>query len=410
MSLPTAKSAQRVIVVGAGPVGSVLALALVQRGVPVVLIDALHEPEIECRAASCHPPTVAMLESLGLLEAALEQGLVSPVFHYLDRPSGELLAVFDIRNMRRPPTHAYVLQWEQYKIVKTIAPLLLAHPLAEVRRGAPVSALTHNENIAEVTITHENGEQERISGAYIVGCDGGRSTVRRLAGIDFEGFTWPERFLKIDTLFDFTELRGDLSNRNYFADPDQWLNLFKARGPDGEGMWRAVSPTLEHQTDEDLLSPSAMEARLQKFCPKPGRYEIATAALYKVHQRVAATFNLGRVLLAGDAAHVNNPVGGMGMNGGIHDAMNLAEKMQAIFQGAAAGPLLDLYTLQMRRAQLDFIQAQSIQNKNTLGESDPTARAQKLEAIRRMGADPAQHDAFIRRACLIDSAHSIVAS
>lgn len=410
MSGPSSNSAQRVIVVGAGPVGSVLALALAQRGVPVVLVEALHEPEIECRAASCHPPTIAMLESLGLLEAGLEQGLVSPVFHYLDRPSGELLAVFDIRNMRDPPTHAYVLQWEQYKIVKTIAPLLEAHPLAEVRRGAPVTALTQNADSATVTITGPDGDAATLEGAYVVGCDGGRSTVRRLADIPFEGFTWPERFLKIDTLFNFTELREDLSNRNYFADPEQWLNLFKARGPDGEGMWRAVSPTLEHETDEDLLSPEAMEARLQKFCPKPGRYEIATAALYKVHQRVAATFNHGRVLLAGDAAHVNNPVGGMGMNGGIHDAMNLADKLQAIFHGADAGPLLDLYTKQMRRVQVDFIQAQSIQNKTTLGENDPAARTRKLDAIRRMGADPAQHDAFIRRACLIDSAQSMSAS
>jgi 3-(3-hydroxy-phenyl)propionate hydroxylase len=410
MSLPATRTKQRVIIVGAGPVGSVLALALVQRGVPIVLVDALHEPKIECRAASCHPPTIAMLESLGLLEAGLEQGLVSPVFHYLDRPSGELLAVFDIRNMREPPAHPYVLQWEQYKIVKTIVPLLEAHPLAEVRRGAPVTALAQNESGVSVTLTAADNEPDTIEGGYVAGCDGGRSTVRGLANIAFEGFTWPERFLKIDTLFDFTRLRDDLSNRNYFADPEQWLNLFKARGPNGEGMWRAVSPTLEHQTDDELLMPEAMEARLQKFCPKPGRYEIATAALYKVHQRVAATFNQGRVLLAGDAAHVNNPVGGMGMNGGIHDAMNLAAKLESIFKGADAAPLLDLYTLQMRRAQVDYIQAQSIQNKTTLGENDPAARAQKLDAIRRMGADPAQHDAFIRRACLIDSAQSINAS
>lgn len=410
MNLPSFRASQRVIVVGAGPVGSVLALALIQRGVPVVLIEALTEPEIECRAASCHPPTIAMLESLGLLEAGLDQGLVSPVFHYLDRPSGELLAVFDIRNMREPPAHPYVLQWEQYKIVKTIMPLLAADPLAEVRRGAPVTALSHNQELASVTITAADGASETIEGAYIVGCDGGRSTVRRLADIPFEGFTWPERFLKIDTLFDFASLRDDISNRNYFADPEQWLNLFKARGPDGEGMWRAVSPTLEHQTDEDLLSPEAMEARLQKFCPKAGPYEIATAALYKVHQRVAAHFHVGRVLLAGDAAHVNNPVGGMGMNGGIHDAMNLAGKLKAIFRGGDASRLLEVYTRQMRQAQIDHIQAQSIQNKTTLGESDPAARAQKLNVIRRMGADPAQHDAFIRRACLIDFAESIAAA
>jgi 3-(3-hydroxy-phenyl)propionate hydroxylase len=394
---------KRVVVVGAGPVGSVLALALCRRGVPVVLIDALHEPEIECRAASCHPPTVALFEELGLLEAGLEQGLVSPVFNYLDRPSGELIARFDIRAMRDPPTHAYVLQWEQYKIIKTVCALLKNEPLAELRLGWKVTGLSQAPDFATVEMVTEDGDCDALSGAFVVGCDGGRSTVRRLADIAFEGFTWPERFLKIDTLFDFQQLRPELSNRNYFADPEQWLNLFKARGPNGEGMWRAVSPTLPHQTDEELLSPEAVERRLQLFCPKPGRYDIASVALYNVHQRVASTFNWGRVLLAGDAAHVNNPVGGMGMNGGIHDAMNLADKMQAILSGAEIGPLLNLYTRQMRRAQIDYIQAQSIQNKQTLGEADPEVRARKLDEIRRIGRDPESHDAFIRRACLIDS-------
>ena len=393
---------KRVIVAGAGPVGSVLALALCRRGVPVVLIDALAAPEIECRAASLHPPTVAMLDSLGLLETGLEQGLVSPVFNYLDRPTGQLIATFDIREMRTRPEHPYVLQWEQYKIVQTVEKILADEPLAEIMRSTTVVALRQNEDKAEVDVINEDGDPQTIAADFVIGCDGGRSTIRRLANIEFEGFTWPERFLKIDTMFEFTKIRPELSNRNYFADPDQWLNLFKARGPDGEGMWRAVSPTRPEQTDEELISDEAIQARLQLFCPKLGKYDIATVALYKVHQRVAATFNNGRVLLAGDAAHVNNPIGGMGMNGGIHDAMNLADKLQQIFQGADANPLLSLYTAQMRSAQQNYIQAQSIQNKQTLSEKDPEVRTQRLEEIRRIGADPERHDAYIRRACLID--------
>jgi len=393
----------KVLVVGAGPVGSVMAYSLCRRGIPVVLIDQLLEPEIECRAASCHPPTVAMLDDLGLLGVGLEQGLVSPVFQYLDRPTGEVVATFDIRKMRSPPKHAYVLQWEQYKISRTIVERLRGEALAELKLGMKLTGLSDHGDKVTLTLEDADGRSETIGGAFVVGCDGGRSTVRKLAEINFDGFTWPERFIKIDTHFDFFSLNAKLSNRNYFADPDRWLNLFKARGPDGGGLWRAVSPTLPDQTDEDLLSPEAVEARLQLFCPKPGPYEIATVAIYNVHQRVADTFNRGRVLLAGDAAHVNNPVGGMGMNGGIHDAVNLAEKLEAILAGAAATPLLDRYSTERRRAQVDYIQAQSIQNKETLGEKDPTARAAKLDAIRRMGADQDAHDAYIRRACLIDS-------
>lgn len=397
------KPRERVIVVGAGPVGSVMAYALVRRGVPVTLIDQLPEPEIECRAASCHPPTVAMLDDLGLLEAGLEQGLVSPVFQYLDGTTGEVLASFDIRAMREPPTHAYVLQWEQYKITRTVVDRLRTEPLAELRLGRRVVGLSDEGGRVVVETEDGEGRAETVAGAFVVGCDGGRSTVRKLAQISFDGFTWPERFIKIDTRYDFAETNPRLSNRNYFSDPERWLNLFKARGPDGGGLWRAVSPALPDQTDEELTSPEAVEARLQKFCPKAGAYEIATVGVYNVHQRVAETFNKGRVLLAGDAAHVNNPVGGMGMNGGIHDAMNLAEKLERILDGAEAGPLLDAYSAERRKAQVDYIQAQSIQNKETLGETDPVVRARKLDAIRATGADPERHDAFIRRACLIDS-------
>jgi len=398
------KERDRVIITGAGPIGAVLAYALRQRDIPVLLIEALAAPEIDCRAASCHPPTVAMLDELGLLGDGLEQGLVSPVFNYLDRVTGELVGRFDIEAMRDRPAHPYVLQWEQYKIVGTISKRLADDPGAEIRMSTRVIAIDQNADQVDVTVTLPDGSTEVLSGRYLVGCDGGRSTIRKLAEIEFEGFTWPERFLKIDTRFDFFGLRPELSNRNYFSDPDEWLNLFKARGAEGEGMWRAVSPTLPEQTDEELLSPDAVEARLQKFCPKPGRYEIATIALYKVHQRVAATFNRGRVLLAGDSAHVNNPVGGMGMNGGIHDAINLADKLKAIMlEGADAQPLLDRYTRQRRKAQVDYVQAQSIQNKQTLGEKDPVERAKKLDNIRRQSADPELHDAFIRRACLIDS-------
>ena len=400
----TERTAERVLIVGGGPVGSVLALALRQAGLPVLLIDQLAAPERDCRAASCHPPTIAMLDRLGLLDAGLEQGLVSPVFHYLDRLTGKLVGRFALPEMQVPPEHAYVLQWEQYKIADTISERLEADDGAEIRRSTRLTGIEQSADGVVATVQHADGSEERIAAAYLVGCDGGRSTVRKLSKIGFDGFTWPERFLKIDTRHDFTALGPKISNRNYFSDPDEWMNLFKARGEDGSGMWRAVSPTLPEQSDDELLSPEAIEARLQKFCPKSGAYEVVTVALYNVHQRIADTFNQGRVLLAGDAAHVNNPVGGMGMNGGIHDAVNLAAKLRQILrEGAEAQPLLDRYTRQRRKAQVDGVQAQSIANKQMLGEKDSTVRAAKLGEVARASEKPDLHDAFIRRACMIDS-------
>lgn len=392
-----------VLIVGAGPVGSVMALALRQAGIPIVLIDLLDAPERDCRAASCHPPTIALLERLGLLDAGLEQGLVSPVFHYLDRVTGELVGRFALPEMVEPPAHPYVLQWEQYKLAETVHARLAKDPGASVLWRGRLLRLQQNDAGVVAEVETPDGTIE-IEASYLVGCDGGRSTVRKLLGIDFEGFTWPERFIKIDTRHDFSALGPQISNRNYFSDPDEWMNLFKARGEDGSGMWRAVSPTLPEQSEEDLLSPAAIEARLQKFFRKDGPYELVTVALYHVHQRIAATFNVGRVLLAGDAAHVNNPVGGMGMNGGIHDAVNLAGKLAAILLDRADPlPLLDRYTRQRRKAQVDGVQAQSIANKQMLSEKDPAARAATLDRIRRASADPVEHDAYIRRACMIDS-------
>jgi 3-(3-hydroxy-phenyl)propionate hydroxylase len=149
-----------------------------------------------------------------------------------------------------------------------------------------------------------------------------------------------------------------------------------------------------------------IQRRLQGIHPRSGGYEIPYHALYAVHQRVATTFNKGRVLLAGDAAHVNNPIGGMGMNGGIHDAMNLTAKLADVWFGRAGPEVLDRYTRQRRKAQVDYVQAQTIQNKRSLEEKDPVIRRQHLDELRRISEDVNLHKQFLYRAALIDSLNS----
>jgi len=162
----------------------------------------------------------------------------------------------------------------------------------------------------------------------------------------------------------------------------------------------------ETETDEEALSVARLQRRLQGIQEKGGDYDIPYYALYAVHQRVAATFNRGRVLLAGDAAHVNNPIGGMGMNGGIHDAINLSEKLAEVWFGRAEASLLDRYTRQRRKAQVDYVQAQTIQNKKSLEEKDPAIRRQHLDELRRTSEDIALHKKFLYRSSLIDSLNS----
>ncbi|MGA7790193.1 MAG: FAD-dependent monooxygenase [Xanthobacteraceae bacterium] len=400
------RNEKRVIVAGAGPVGAIMALALVRKNIPVLLLEAEPEPVEDQRAATIHAPTLEMLAALGLQRQAFAEdasgGFQAPLFQFRDRASGELVATFDIRLLEGEVPYPFVLQWEQYKLVRAVLPLLLDSGLVEVRFGAKLTGLTQHADHVDVTI-EAGGDTERVRGAYVIGTDGGRSTVRRLADIDFEGFTWEERFIKIATSFDFAGAGSGYCTRNYFSDPDEWLNLFKVKGNGPPGIWRGIMPVAAGETDEEALSMAAIQRRLQGIHHKSGDFDIPYYALYAVHQRVAATFNKGRVLLAGDSAHVNNPIGGMGMNGGIHDAVNLAEKLADVWFGRADASVFDRYTRQRRKAQIDYVQAQSIRNKNTLGEKDPAIRRKHLDDLRRTSEDVALHKAYLYRSSLLDS-------
>jgi len=402
-----ATNGKRVIVCGCGPVGAVLALALAKKGIAVTLIEQLPDAAEDQRAATIHPPTVEMLVALGLEAEMFSQGpsggMAAPLFHFRDRASGELIAAFDISLLKGEVPYPYVVQWEQYKLVHAALPHVKASGLGEVRFSAKLVALAQTGDHVEATVSNAAGETETLRGEYFIGADGGSSTVRRLAEIAFEGFTWPERFIKIGTSFDFGATGRGYCTRNYFSDPDEWINLFKVKGYGPPGIWRGVFPVPATESDEQALSLAGIQRRLQGIHDKHGDYEVPYYALYAVHQRVAATFNKGRVLLAGDCAHVNNPIGGMGMNGGIHDAVNLAEKLTDIWFGRADAGLLDRYTRQRRKAQVDYVQAQTIQNKKALEEKDPAIRRRHLDELRRTAEDVALHKKFLYRSSLIDS-------
>ncbi len=393
---------RRVVIVGAGPVGMVCALALNRRGVPVTVFEQEPAPVEDQRAATIHPPTLAMLDELGVTRKIIPLGLISTTYRFHDRVSGKVVAEFDLDRMRDDFKFPFVLQYEQYKLTASIAAEYANAGDFDVRFSHGVSGLRETADGVEIAYTSPGGEG-RLAASYVIGCDGGRSTVRKLAGIEFEGFTYPERFIKIATSFDFGTVNPDLALRNYFSDPDEWCNLFKVRGKRPPGLWRAIFPVSNDESDEVALSPERIEMRLQKFFPKAGRYQVEYVNVYPVSQRVAATFRKGRVLLAGDSAHVNNPIGGMGMNGGIHDAINLADKLAGVIRGEAGEELLDLYSRQRRHAAVEYVQQQTIANKKLMEERDPAARAAKFAELRRIAEDPVAAKAYMRRAALLDS-------
>jgi len=392
----------RVLVVGAGPVGMVCALALHRRGVAVTVCEQEPAPVRDQRAASIHPPTLALLDDLGVTRKIIPLGHVSPTYRFHDRVSDAVVAEFDLNRMADEFRFPFVLQYEQYKLTASITAEYANGGDFDVRFSHAVTGLTQRGDHVEAEITSPSGS-ERLDATYVIGCDGGRSTVRKLAGIEFEGFTYPEKFIKIATTFDFGEVNPNLVYRNYFSDPDEWCNLFKVRGESPGGLWRAIFPIRADEDDAEALAPEKIEARLQKFFPKAGRYHVEYVNVYPVSHCVAATMHSGRILLAGDAAHVNNPIGGMGMNGGIHDAINLADKLARVLHGEADEDLLDLYSRQRRHAAVKYVQQQTIANKRLMEERDPKVRTKNFDELRRIADDPEASRKYMRRAALLDS-------
>jgi 2-polyprenyl-6-methoxyphenol hydroxylase-like FAD-dependent oxidoreductase len=392
---------QRVLIAGGGPVGLFAALLLGRAGIAVRLFDENTAPQEDPRAATTHPATLELLGKAGLAEDMARVGLVCPIFQFWDRPSGAKVAEFDHAQLAGDTAYPTVIQCEQFKTAQLILERLHALSNVELLWGQRVTDVAQDAQAVTVSVTDASGES-RHSGAYLIGADGGRSVVRKACDIAFEGFTWPERFIVLTTPFDFAAERGYCA-RSYFADPEEWCNCFKVSANGPPGLWRTVYPTDPTASDEALLSDAAVEARLQKFFPSPRRYDIVHRNLYVTHQRVAARFRAGRVLLAGDAAHVNNPIGGMGLNGGLQDAANLAEKLVRVMLGNDSARWLDLYDLQRRTVMSEFVQQQSIANKQRLEARDPETRARNLGELTRIAADPLRARPFLLRSSMIES-------
>jgi 3-(3-hydroxy-phenyl)propionate hydroxylase len=392
---------RRVLVAGGGPVGLLCAWLLGRRGIPVRLFENNDGVQTDPRAATTHPATLDLLSEDGLIDDMQRVGLVAPIFQFWDRPSDRLVAEFDHAILANDTDHPFVIQCEQFKTSRLILDRLQKLSNVDVFFGHEVVGLEQASNAVMVEVHGPDGTRTH-SGSYLVGADGGRSVVRKRSDISFDGFTWPERFMVLTTPFDFQAERG-YSYRSYFAEPGAWCNCFKVSADGPPGLWRTVFPTDPSQDDESLMSDAGVQSMMQRFFPGRRPYDIIHRNLYVTHQRVAATFRKGRVLLAGDAAHVNNPIGGMGLNGGIQDAVNLAGKLTDVLREGKSDRLLDLYDLQRRTVAVEFVQEQSIANKRRLEESDPVKRQKTLDELSRTAEDPERARQFLLRSSMITS-------
>lgn len=381
-----------VLIAGAGPVGLAAANVLADAGIAVTVLES--EPRLpeNLRASTFQPPTLDMLARFGATQRLIEMGRVAPLLQYRDRKGW--VAQFDFGVIAAETQHPFRVQCEQFKLNQVLAARLSGFPHVKVEFGSEVTAVRQNDNQVEVQV---NGSRT-LNAQWLIGADGGRSRVREALGIKLEGFTWPERFLVASTPFEFASVIPDLCDVSYFADPEEWFFLLRV-----VGVWRAMFPVRADEKDEDVLSDRSIQARLQRVHRSAQPYEIRHRTLYSVHQRVAETYRKGRAFLAGDAAHLNNPLGGMGMNGGIHDGFNIAEKLASVIRGERPESELDRYEWQRRPVALEYVNTITIANKRNLEAKDPEEHRRWKEQMTRSAADPRLAREYMLKTSMIAS-------
>jgi 3-(3-hydroxy-phenyl)propionate hydroxylase len=393
---------EQVLIAGAGPVGMITGYYLAKHGVPVTVFDSLPETTTDHRASTVHPSTLEMLSELDMTDEMASKGLISTVFQYRDRYDDRIVAEFDYGIISDETEFPYALQVEQHKVINIAREHAEKLSTFELKRPFEVVGLNQNENGVEISVQNPGGDIEIHNGRYLIACDGGRSIIRKNLNIDFPGFTWGERFVIATTKFDFgVPEAGNHRYRNYVAHPDQWCALIKVAGDDMKGLWRILLPASGKESDDYVKSIEWVQDKFSECLPYAPPYEIIHRNLYNVHQRVAETFHVGRTVLAGDSAHVNNPLGGMGMNGGIHDGLNIAEKLVRIWRKEGDDSLLAQYDRQRRTMAKKYVQAQSIQNKEILQENDMKARRQKLDALGAIADDENTCHEYLLKSSLI---------
>ncbi|WP_290560189.1 FAD-dependent monooxygenase [Aestuariivita sp.] len=376
-----------VLIVGAGPVGLTLAWRLSEAGVACILFEADAEIADQLRASTFHPPTLDFFEASGITEALISKGRITPTWQIRMHPTQER-AEFDLSVLSEDTRHPYRLQCRQAELSRA---LLRRLPDGVVRFSSQVNYAEQDADGVTVVVG-----RQRIRGSVLVGCDGARSLVRRLIGAEWEGGSYPENTVLVTTHFPFEDFLPGLSGVNYIWKEGGTFSLLRL--PD---LWRISLHPRTGQSPDLALKDGAIRAQTVEILTAAAEMDIVEKRIYRVHRRVASRYAEGRMFLAGDAAHLNSPKGGMGMNGGVHDAWLLADLLIEVANGAP-DLVLDTYERKRRPIARDDIVAQADKNRARMNATDPQTRRAHLDEMKRIAADPDLARGFLLRSSMIE--------
>ena len=386
----------KVIIIGAGPVGTFVAYCLAEYGIETILLESETSCETDMRASTFHPSTLKYLDNLNLANELIDKGLKAPIFQYRIRATDEILE-FNLEELSDVLDFPFRLQCEQYKFARMLADKLDNHKYSSVMFNRELISFSDAGNKVKLKVDHK-GIGEDYECNYLIGADGANSIVRRNLGIEFGGFTYKEKFFTLSTEKPLENYFTDLSYVNYVSDPDEWFVMLKA-----PSAWRILVPVDEKLDDDLIRSDDYVRNIFKRALNSDDRIETIHRTIYRVHQRVVDTMRSGRVILAGDSAHLNNPLGGFGMNGGLHDAWNLAKQLDEIINHNKNEELLDLYDRQRRTVMNEFIQKQTIRNKKMIEETGDDKYSSEWNRMRNIHQNDTERRQYMFRQTMAQS-------
>ena len=385
-----------VLIIGAGPVGLSLAVALTSRGIPVAIFEQDSQIVKEIRASTFHAATMEKMDEWGVLNAVLAKGHRVDHLQFWDRRERKIVGDFDYEAIAQDTKFPFRLQCPQHVYAETLLERLQQEPLATIRFGHEFVSSREDQRGIEAEFQSASGIL-RYRGRLLCGADGANSSLRRSLGIGFEGMTYEDRFLLIGTDLDLSKYYPGIASVSYIFDPEEWVITLQLHQ-----LLRIVFQVAEGQDGDVALSDANIRRRVWKFVGEEVDFPILHKSIYRVHQRVADTFRVGRCLLLGDAAHINNPASGMGMNSGILDASCLGEKIVE-YLTYDRDEALDGYSALRREYALDKIRSYTRQRYADLSASDTAARLRRNQQYEDISRDPRRARDFLLHAAMLES-------